>query len=156
MTQPTAYHQLGHLIVTFQHAEGALTELLVLMAGADDEKVRILVNELQYSQRIKTTDVLFARFVDLMREPDLVAKEEFHKLMVELGKLGERRNEIVHSKYAYWLDVHGKAGLLRENSKLHAGKGIREEEEEELLPEAFLPDFERLTVALNALERFRL
>jgi len=37
MSHPTAYHQLGRFIVSFQHAEAALTELLVLMVRADDE-----------------------------------------------------------------------------------------------------------------------
>ena len=76
--------------------------------------------------------------------------------MGELGKLGERRNELVHSKYMLWVNVAGNAGLLRRNSKLRASKGIREENEEELLPEAFNSDLERLAVALRGLEGFRL
>jgi hypothetical protein len=105
---------------------------------------------------VKTTDVLFARFVDLLRDPDQVAKAEFHSLMVELRKLGERRNEIVHSKYSSWISVNGEAGLFRENSRLRASKGAREEEEEELLPQAFGADFERLKAAIQNLESFRL
>lgn len=126
------------------------------MAEADDEDVRILVNELGYSQRVRTTDVMFARFVDLLREPDQPAKATFHSLMVELGKLGERRNEIIHSKYSRWINIEGASGLLRENSRLRASKGTREDEEEELLPEAFSEDFRRLSAALQELERFRL
>lgn len=76
--------------------------------------------------------------------------------MVELGKVGERRNELVHSKYSLWVNVAGAAGLIRENSKLRASKGTREEEEEELLPEAFNADFERLENALRDIETFRL
>ncbi|MDR0775146.1 MAG: hypothetical protein LBE81_00705 [Azonexus sp.] len=156
MNASASHQELGRFIVTFQHVETALTRLLVLMAKADDEAVRILVNELQYSQRVKTTDVLFARFVDLLCNPDYTAKAEFHKLMNELWKLGERRNEMVHSKYASWISVEGRSGLLRENSRLRASKGAREEEEEELLPESFAEDFRRLSEALNELERFRL
>ena len=156
MTAHTAYHQLGTFIVNFQHAEAAIDEILVFLAKADSEAVRILVNELEYSQRLKTADVLLARFVDLQREPDLPAKAEFHKLMVELGKLGERRNDLVHSKYMSWINVEGAAGLIRQNSKLRASKGVREESEEELLPEAFNADFERLARALQELEVFRL
>lgn len=55
-----------------------------------------------------------------------------------------------------WVNVAGNAGFLRRNSKLRASKGIREENEEELLPEAFNADLERLAVALRGLERFRL
>jgi len=156
MTGQTAYHQLGKFIVNFQHAEAAINEILVFLAKADDEAVRILVNELEYSQRLKTADVLLARFVDLQREPDFSAKTEFHKLMVELGKLGERRNDLVHSKYMSWVNVKGAAGLIRQNSKLRASRGAREENEEELLPEAFDADFERLANALQGLEAFRL
>lgn len=156
MQKPSSYQKLGRFIVVFQHTEAALTDLLVLMAKADDETIRILVNELEYSQRVKTTDVMFARFVDLSYDQDKSAKTEFHALMVKLLKLGERRNEIVHSRYKPLINVEGNSGLLRENSKLRGSKGTREEEEEELLPEAFSEDFERLRVARQELERFRL
>ena len=81
MTAPTAYHQIGKFIVYFQHVEAAINEILVLLANADDEAVRILVNELEYSKRLKTADVMLARFVDLQRAPDLSAKVEVHKLI---------------------------------------------------------------------------
>lgn len=90
MNQTTAFHQLGRFIFLFQHVESALTELLVLMARADDEVIRILVNELEYSKRVKTTDVMFALFVDLLSPSDETAKKEFHELMDEINKLGER------------------------------------------------------------------
>ena len=118
MSEPTSYHQIGRFIVSFQHVEDTINEIIVLLAKADDEFIRILINELEYSKRLKTADVMFARFVDLQRQPDLSANCEFHKLMVELGKLGERRNDIVHSKYARWFNVDGKEGLLRMHSKL--------------------------------------
>lgn len=156
MTTPTAYHQIGKFIVLFQHAEAAINEILVLLANVDNEAVNILINELEYAQRLKTADVLFVRFVDLQREPDLAAKAAFHKLMGDLVKLSERRNDLVHSKYTPWANVTGAVGLIRENSKLRAGKGIRELEEEELLPEAFDADFKHLDGTLRELERFRL
>lgn len=152
----TAQHQLGEFIVLFQHAETSINELLVLLSQADDEAIRILVNELGYSQRLKTVDVLFSRFVDLRRNPDLPGKAAFHELIVELGKLGERRNELVHSTYMTWIDVAGDVGLFRQNSKLRGGKGIREQEEEELLPGTFNMDIERLDIALQELGKFRL
>lgn len=34
----TAYHQLGRFVVTFQHLEDAVNDLLVLMAGGDSEE----------------------------------------------------------------------------------------------------------------------
>lgn len=156
MNQPTAFHQLGRFIFLFQHIEAALTELLVLMAHTDDEAIRILVNELEFSKRVKTTDVMFARFVDLLRNPNEAAKVEFHKLMVDLIKLGERRNELVHSKYVYWINCEGTDGLLRQKSELRASKGFRDDGEEELLQKVLEDDGDKLTVALQTLERIRL
>lgn len=152
----TAYHQLGKFIVAFQHLEDAVNNLLVLMADADCEAVRILVNELEYSKRLKTADVLFSRYIDIRSNTDPTKKTEFHNLMNELGKLGERRNELVHSKYNPWINIDGKEGLLRTNSKLRSSKGEREEQEEELQPEAFNADIERLRAAANIIEKFRL
>ena len=153
---PTPYHQIGQFIVWFQRVEEAIKEILVLLVNMDDEAVRILVNDLEYSQRLTTVDVMFARVVSLQGEPDLSAKDDFHKLMVELRRLGERRNDLVHSKYTLWTNVMGAPGLLRENSKLRASKGIREQDEEKLLPEAFTADFEQLASALQRLETFRM
>lgn len=153
----SAYHQIGRFVVSFQHAEATLTELLVLMTrSADDEAIRILVNELEFSKRVKTTDVMFAWFVGLQREPDETAKTEFHKLMVELLNLGERRNDIVHSKYSSWTNIEGASGLVRENSKLKAGNGVRMIEEEDLLPKTFESDLKRISVVLETLQSFRL
>jgi parvulin-like peptidyl-prolyl isomerase len=156
MNSPTAYHQLGRFIVAFQHIEGAVNDLLELMADTDGEVVRILANDLEYSKRLNTADVLFARFVDLRKNTNQEAKADFHKLVVELRDLGERRNEFVHSQYNPWIDVHGKEGLLRANSKLRGNKGEREEKEEELQPDAFNRDLVRLTAAAARLEAFRL
>nr|WP_315494024.1 hypothetical protein [uncultured Rhodoferax sp.] len=157
MNSPTAYHQLGRFIVAFQHLEGAVNDLLELLADtSDDEVVRILANDLEFGKRLNTTDVVFARFVDLHNNADQSAKGEFHKLMVELRELGERRNDFVHSRYDAWLNVDGKEGLLRRNFRLRGSKGTREETEEELQPHAFDEDLQRLTSASARLEVFRL
>ena len=156
MSHPTAYHQLGRFIVGFQHLENAVTELLVLLDNTDSEAVLILVNELAYSQRLRTADVLFSRFVDLRKNTDPASKAAFHELMGELGKLGQRRNELVHSQYNDWVNIEGSVGLLRTNSRLSVKKGEREELEEKLQPEAFDGDLQRLALAAAKLERFRL
>jgi len=80
---------------------------------------------------------MFARFIGLLREPDEEAIKEFRKL-------SERRN------------VEGDSGLIRQKSALRASKGTRENEEEELLPDAFNADFKRVLFSLQELERFRL
>lgn len=156
MNTPTAYHQLGQFVVSFQHLEESVNNLFVLLSDTDSEVVRILVNELEYSKRLKTVDVLFARFIDLRTNDESSSKVEFHKLIDELGKLGERRNELVHSRYNRWINIHGREGLLRTNSKLRGRKGEREETEEELQAEAFNDDLGRLKVAAENLEAFRL
>lgn len=155
MSKMTAYHQIGKFIVWFQNIESEINDFLVLLSKSEDENVRILVNELEYSKRLKTADVMFARFVDHLEIPDSSFKSDFHKMIIELGKLGERRNDIVHSKYTPWTNIHGNAGLIRENSNLRTKKGIREKDEEELLPEAFNSDFERLEKAFKQLQAFR-
>lgn len=156
MSHPTAYHQLGRFIVGFQHLENAVTEILVLLDNTDSEAVLILVNELAYSQRLRTADVLFSRFVDLRNNTDPASKAAFHDLMGELGKLGQRRNELVHSRYNDWVNIEGRVGLLRTNSRLSVKKGERQELEEELQPEAFDGDLQRLALVAAELERFRL
>ncbi|TXI27511.1 MAG: hypothetical protein E6Q60_09500 [Nitrosomonas oligotropha] len=157
MNIPTlSYHQLGVFIVSFQHIEEAVNDLLELLAVTDSEVVRILVNELEYSKRLKTADVLFAYFVDTHGITPESTKDEFHKLITELGKLGERRNELVHSKYNPWINIDGHAGLLRRNSKLRGSKGEREVEEEELQPDDFTTDLIHLQVISNKLEELRL
>lgn len=156
MSSPTAYHQLGRFIVAFQSLEEAVGDLLELMSDTDEEVVRILAHDLDYGKRLNTADVLFARFVNLRKNSDRELKSDFHDLIVELRDLGERRNALVHSRYSAWVNVHGKAGLLRASSKLRGSKGWREVREEELQPDAFNRDLDRLNAAAARLEEFRL
>jgi hypothetical protein len=113
MQQNTAFQEIGRFVFYFQRAEYLLTDLLVRMADADVEFVRILVNELEYSKRVKTADVMFGRFVGLRCNIDEPVKCQFHELMTELLRLGERRNEIVHSNYTTFINVDGVEGLRR-------------------------------------------
>ena len=46
MQENATYQQIGHFVVMFQHADQRLAELLVLMADADEEFIRILLTEL--------------------------------------------------------------------------------------------------------------
>ena len=155
-TTTTAYHQIGKYIFLFQHVEAEVKEILVLLTNADSEAVRILIDGLEYSKLLTTTDVMFSRFIDLQSETDPTVKDVFHKLMNKLGKLAKRRNDIVHSKYTDWVNIAGNSGLIRENSKLRASKGIREKQEEEILPDTFNSDFNKLSDALQSLNEFRL
>jgi len=153
MNDTTPYHQIGKFIVLFQDVEEAINEIIVLLVNVDNEAVLILINELGYAQRLKTADVMFGRFVDLNGDSKLPTKAEFQYLIVKLMKLGERRNALVHSKYMPWINIEGVAGLIRKNSKFR--KGIRKQEEEELLSETFTDDLHALAVALEEIEAFR-
>jgi len=53
MQHNTAFQEIGHFVFCFQRAEYLLTDLLVRMADADGEFVRILVNELEYSNELR-------------------------------------------------------------------------------------------------------
>ncbi len=78
MKTPTAYHQLGEFIVSLQYVESTMDDILILLAEANDDVVLILANELDYSARLKTADVLLARFVDIRDGIESTAKEDFH------------------------------------------------------------------------------
>ena len=108
MLHTNALYQLGRFVVMFQRIEGALTDLLVLLARADDEAVRILVNDLAFVQRVKTTTALFNRFIDLQLAPNAARKAAFAALATELIKLAERRNELVQ----VWSKCLAEKGFL--------------------------------------------
>ena len=161
MKEKATYDQIGHFVVRFQQVEEQLTDLLELttvtktenqtialngLIHADEELVRILKNERQYSKRVNATETRFARFVDLLPAPDQSAKQRFHGLMEELRKLGKRRNEIVHSTYTSFISVEGQFGLRRKVSKQP------EVREEDILPESLAGDLKRLDAAYQSLE----
>ncbi|MEY8239709.1 MAG: hypothetical protein RPT25_05140, partial [Cycloclasticus sp.] len=119
MNDSDPYRLLGEFVVTFQHLEDCVTEIIALLVQAKDgEMTRILMNELDNSARLSTVDVLFQRFTSVRTGILEDENANFHKLITELQKLGARRNEIVHSKYYNWTNVAGETGLLRQNSKL--------------------------------------
>jgi len=150
------FEQIGKFIFKFQIIESQINDLVVLMADADDEMINILMNELGFFRRVKTLDVMFARYVDVRRGINTTEKTNFHRIMSSLQKLAERRNDIVHSRYYSLLTTDNRIGLLRKNSKLSASSGERKESEEELHAEDFMKDFQSLSNASNKLEEFRL
>jgi len=151
------YHLLGKFVVTFQHLEDCIKEIISLLVQAkDEEMVFILMNELDNSARLKTVDVLFQRFTSIRSDGAKEDNTNFHQLITKLLKLGVRRNEIVHSNYYNWTTANGEIGLLRQNSKLRASKGTREKSEEELLPKDLWKDLGDLNNAYGQLESYRL
>jgi len=103
VTAHSAHHQLGRFIVAFQPLEPAVNDVMKLSSGDDCGVPRILVNYLEYSKRLGTADVLFAHFVPLRHNVDQTASR-IPLAKVELRNLGERRNDMVHSRYYPWVD----------------------------------------------------
>ena len=132
---------------------------MVLMARSEDEEViRMLLNDLEYSRRVRTAAVVYARFVSLSSPLDEAEKATkitaFKKVRKELLRLGEVRNALVHSRYFSRTNVNGKLGLIRIHSQLQGGE--RNEEEHEMLPETFAAEHVALSGALAKSEQFRL
>ena len=156
MTALDAMFSLGQFIVLFQTTETRVLEIIQHMTCADDEYVSALVAELKYSSRLRAADVVYSRYVEITQDADLSSKDRFHKLMVELGRLGERRNDLIHSNYSHLVTIDTTEGLVRENRKLRPSKGIQEYKSEDLLPGALDADIAGLNAALKQLEEFRL
>jgi hypothetical protein len=157
MNNSDPYHLLGKFIYIFQHLEDSINEIIHLLVQAKDQEMsRILVAEMDNSARLKIVDVLFQRFTSVRAGICTKENKEFHKLISSLQKLGTRRNEIVHSKYYNWTNSAGEEGLLRENSRLRASKGVLEKYEEELLPKDLWSDLTKLTNVYSQLEVYRL
>ncbi|MFZ5569770.1 MAG: hypothetical protein ACOZF0_05170 [Thermodesulfobacteriota bacterium] len=149
------YHQLGKFIVDFQGLEAQITDIVLLIVKGNSEFVRILIRQHEFSNLIKTTDVLFSRYVD-ERAIDNSEKAKFHNIIVECLKLAEIRNNLVHSQYFDLVDGDETVALVRENSKLSGGKGARIEESEDMTEVNFKEYFKRINDAINELEAFRL
>jgi hypothetical protein len=151
-----SFQQLGMFVFRFQQVESYISELILLLAKADEEMMRILMNELSFYQKATTCDVMFARFVDVSRDIDAVEKSKFHKVITLVKNLAERRNELVHSEYYSYLSSAHNIGLLRKNSKLRGKSGKREETEEVLFPNDFQGDAKKLSDLNSQLEHYRL
>lgn len=155
-TENASFHQLGLFVYSFQMVERQIEEIIMLLMNTDEEMVAILMSELDFSGKLKTVDVLFSRFIDVRRGIPATDKDTFHKLISRIIKLCERRNDLLHSKYDTWQNLEGALGLLRQNSKLRASKGIREELEEEILPQNLDSNVNQISDCLNELEQRRL
>ena len=157
MNEPRGYSELGRFVVLFQGVEENLNDVIrLLMRAKDEEMVNIALVPYGYRNKLDVSSALLKRFLDchdVERAEDEF--EGYQALLKRLSKLGSRRNALVHSTYYEWSDVDGQAGLLRQNSRLQAKKGLSEEEES-LLPDSFSSDFETLREAARELESYRL
>ena len=156
MTVPSAFSDLGNFIVSFQAVEAHVVEVIAELTGGDKENVHALVTELEYNSRLRAADVMYSRFASERKAIDNIATPKaFHTLMVELQKLGERRNTLVHSNYSFLISGGGLMGLGRKNRKLRPSRGVQELESEYLVDKSLDKDIQRLTVALHELETIR-
>jgi hypothetical protein len=157
MPTPTAYDQLGRYVVKFQHLERQLTSVMELLAGEDPVVTAILTTELGFAARVRTVDVLFSYFLSIRTIAGSEAEKlAFHKVCSTLIDLAPRRNELVHSVYTPWLNVHGTPGLIRKNARLSSSKGVLLENEEEILPDTLDAEMQNLSSVSMHLEAFRL
>ncbi len=152
MTHPTAFHQLGRFIVMFQNLEAAINEFIYNMTDVADDPA---IAGLTFARRLDETDKVFSDFVDAKVSSEQQAKQDFHALITRLKALAARRNVLVHSRYARWYNVDGREGLLRMSTRITGSKRPNDKEEE-LQPEAFDSDLERIQAAAEDLHRFRM
>lgn len=156
MANKFAYAQLGEFVVKFQLIENQIRELIIYIVGHREDFIEILISELEFSGQVSKCDVIFSRFCDTLPVPESGVKEQFHLLMNKVLKAAERRNELVHSTYFTWQNIHGETGLLRQSYKNRASKGVLEMREEELLPSDLVNDITKLEKISEEIEKFRL
>ena len=156
MPRPTALTDLGEFIVSFQALETHILEVIAEIAGGDKENSFILASELEYNSRLRAADVMYSRFVAATTTTDdWATAKEFHELIVKLQKLGERRNDPVHSSYNLLVANGAFIGLGRRNHKLKPSRGIRQFDAEHILDETLNDDLQQLIIALHRVEQIR-
>ena len=156
MAESAHYHQLGKFVVLFQRLESLLIEIIDAIAD-EDCVVEILPAETEYRRLVESTEVIFSRFVDLMRQPDLEAKTRFHQLMEQCQDIGVLRNRLIHSTYAVLERARDVVAPVPAQGKLKSKGGWRRESiGDNLSLESFEPYFQQLAAVLAQLESFRL
>ena len=156
MAESAHYHQLGKFVVLFQRLESSLIEIIDLIAD-EDCAVEILPAETEYRRLVESTEVIFSRFVDLMRQPDLEAKTRFHHLMQQCLDIGVLRNRLIHSTYALLERPRDAVAPVPAKGTLKFKGTWRRESAGGNLPlESFEPYFEQLAKVLAQIESFRL
>jgi hypothetical protein len=156
MAESAHFQQLGKFVVLFQELENSLIEFISVIAD-EDYAVEILPAETEYPRLVESTDVIFSRFIDRLREPDLEAKTRFHKLMEKCVDIGVLRNRLIRSTYALLVRTGDVATLVQEEAKLKSKGGSRRQViGEDLSVESFEPYFQRIADVLAELESFRL
>ena len=156
MAESAHYQQLGKFVVLFQRLESSLIEIIDVIAD-EDYVVEILPAETEYRRLVESTDVIFSRCVDLLRQPDLEAKTRFHKLMEKCLDIGVLRNRLIHSTYALLERAGDVVAPVPAKGKLKFKGGSRREAiGDDLSLESFEPYFQQIAEVLTELGSFRL
>ena len=156
MAENTHYQQLGKFVVLFQGLESSLIETISVIADKD-YAVEILPAEIEYRRLVGSTDAMFSRFVDRLRQPNLEAKTRFHELMEKCLDIGVLRNRLIHSKYALLTSARKLVAPVQEKAKLKIKGGSRRQViAEDLSVESFEPYFQKIAEVVAELESFRL
>lgn len=156
MSQDALHAQLGHFVLTFQAVEAAMVELTVQVANSDPEHIATLMAELEFNSKARALDVIYTRFAQIHRLSDQAPHPAFHHLVGRIQKLASRRNELVHSFYHLLITVDGGFALARTPTKLKPSEGLREQPEEDILPQRLESEIKEMKQILAALEVFRL
>ena len=156
MTFAASTEQLGKFVLDFQRVEQEIQGIACLLSEGNEQVTRILIAKLDYGALLTTVDAVFEYLADVKHGMLPPRRKAFHDLITELHVLGRRRNDLVHSTYTPWQDAEGNFGLIRENIKLDQGKGVRQNQYEELLPNALSGEVERIKSALERVDQFRL
>lgn len=148
--------RLGHFVLTFQAVEAAMAELIVQLIDGDPEYVSTLTAELEFNSKARALDVIYARYSQINGISKASPNPEFHALISRIQKLATRRNDLVHSFYNLLITVDGEVALSRQPTKLKPSKGLREQSEEDILPEQLEKEISEMNIILKEIEKYRL
>ena len=148
MTRSLLLQELGQFIVSFQALEQSISDLIAQIVQPDPEYALALAAELEFNSKIRALDVIFARFAQIHGLSTTTPHPEFHKLMSDVTRASERRNQFVHSHYATFQSADGAIGLIRSPTRLRASKGERTDPDEDLM----LSDLRKEVLAIQALQ----
>ena len=156
MAESEHYQQLGKFVVLFQGLENSLIEIAGVIAD-EDYAVELLPAETEFPRLVNSTDAIFSRFVDQLRQPDLEAKTRFHKLMEKCLEIGVLRNRLIHSAYALLIRAGNVGAPVQDEANLKFQGGSRGQVTgENISVESFEPYLQQIAGVLTELESFRL
>lgn len=156
MNNDSLLTQLGLFVLTFQAVEAKMVDLTIQIIDGDSEYVSTLIAELEFNSKARALDVIYTRYAQIHGLSDDSPHPEFHNLMSRIQKLATRRNDLVHSFYMSLITLEGETTLARQPTKLKPSKGLREQNEENILPTQLETEISEMHSLLQELEKYRL